>query len=654
LRVAFVCLVCLLSACLSARHEFDAAEWFGDALAEHSLEDSTTSVRLRLPLNGEPLPRFAEMAASTGNRDYTLGPDGLAFKPDSGRTAALLLDAGVASGTLSVRVAELEPGTLLAWRVTGKSSLLAELLVQDTEAVLRLRIAGRDRYMQVPGAVRRGPWPEDAVFAVQIRAGSLKATFGELEVSTDADLGRGADVALAATDGPARVQDLRASAALAAPWLEDASTRQAARRALVRLTDFATAGVLAGVTGTGYPGRDAALEDYTSEQLVTRAEGTPEALTELARDLPESALAQHEAGLALLLSGYVLDAYRFLDAAHRLQPRDVTVVALAEAARRTNRHSRARALLAELDEPDPALRADVAIVRARILADDGDLPGAARLLEDAASAMPGLEELEAFRDSARSLTSDVPLRGAGLAAPFGLRLLTDVPAERLQPVLARLAPYEAAIRSWLPDLPETLAGTIAVYESPVTYLNSGLIVAGDHLDNVAGMFLPTGLFGGPTVLACRAFGTDELLRTLVHELWHLALNSTGKAGDVPRWLDEGMAVYLSAGRLVDGELVFDRIPHEVADFQDLLEAALKPEGIGRAVDSDPLAFYQTGHVRANYAAAWAVVWYLAQSAEHAAVLRRAVAADADALKTLVPEHEVLAERLAEALPALKD
>jgi tetratricopeptide (TPR) repeat protein len=654
LRIALFCIVCLLSAHLPAEQEFDAAEWFGDALLDYSRDDHANSVRLALPLGGEPLPRFAEIATSTGTRDYDLEADGLTLKPGAKATAALQFDMGVASGTFSVRVVELAPGAILAWRVNGNSNLLAELLLNDDDAVLRLRVAGRQRYVQIPGALEGGSWPEDAMFSVRVRAKSLTATFGELKVHAEANFADGAEVALAASDATARVHDIRASAALSGSWLRDAQSRQAARRALARLTNFATAGVLAGVVSTGFAGAEAALEDYSPEQRRERATGTPEALLAVANALPDSALAQHEAGVALLLSGRALDASTYLERALQLETQAATQVALAEAARRTYEHGRARALLADLPELDEALRADMALVRARMLADDGDLAGAARLLERATVALPGHEQLEAFLESARALTSAMQLRNAGIEAPFGLRLLTDVHAERLQPVLAQLAPYEAAIRSWLPGLPETLAGTIAVYESPVTYLNAGLLVAGDHLDNVAGMFLPKGMYGGPTVLACRAFGQDELLRTLVHELWHLALNSTGHAHKVPRWLDEGMAVYLSAGRVKDGELLFDRIPREVADVQGLHEAAVTPEVLARAVESNPVEFYQTGHVRANYAAAWAVVWYLGQSAEHADWLRRAVAADAEALATLTPKVATLAQHVAEALSDLQE
>src|SRR5690606_21584231 len=141
-----------------------------------------------------------------------------------------------------------------------------------------------------------------------------------------------------------------------------------------------------------------------------------------------------------------------------------------------------------------------------------------------------------------------------------------------------------------------------------------------------------------------------LVRTLVHELWHLALSASGAV--VPRWPDEGMAVMLSAGRVEGEGLVFDRLPAEFAS--DVITDVAAGAQRGRhAVTAHPSEFYEAARSGENYAAAWAIVWYHARNESGRDQLRQALGGDAKALETLVGDVEALLPPLTAALKALK-
>jgi tetratricopeptide (TPR) repeat protein len=642
LLVVSICLFACAAGGLAAQ-VFDADDWFGPALRK----SDGYAIDLKLALRGPEMPSFTDTNASDGEPQYELGNDGLLLRPRAETTVAVNLDLAAKEGTFKVSVSQLEQDARLAWHLAcprGTARYLVEVHRTQRGVLLQMQVRGRNRFVQLPDAAARGELPDFPVtFELRLSATEMAATLGDLSAQSQIELPHGVKPTLAVTDARARVGDLAISAMLCPEWAEDAAARQAARRALERLVDFATAGLLHGVISRGYPDAESALEDYTPELRRKRNAGSPDKLAAVAGALPESALAQHEAGVAALLSGSPLTARRFLERAVSISADSATTqLALAESLRRTSSHARAQNLLDDLSGLPGELRVDAVLIRARILADRGELARAAEALAEAVAEYPEHEQLAAFHESAVSLTEASGLQQALLPGPLGLSLLTDVPADRLRPLLRRLEPYMQAIRDWLPDMPESPTGWIALYESPIAYLNAALLVAGDNLDNVAGMFLPAGLQGEPTVMACRGFGEDELLRTLVHELWHLALHSTGRSGDIPRWLDEGMAVYLSAARVVDGTLRFDRLPGEVGDFQGLLEIAVRAESIERALGAESIEFYQAGQVRVNYASAWAVVWYLARGSERALTLRRALGGDEESLTALTPEAEELA------------
>jgi hypothetical protein len=279
----------------------------------------------------------------------------------------------------------------------------------------------------------------------------------------------------------------------------------------------------------------------------------------------------------------------------------------------------------------------------------GDIAGARKILSAAHEKWKNHEQLAVFAESAEELAAP-RLSALGGAGPFGLTVVSDLDDEPLKKLLARLSPYTERIRYWLPELGKKLDGTIAIYATPTGYLRAAVLVAADSLDNVAGMFLPAGIGGGRSVIACRAFGEDELLRTLAHELWHLAISTT-KHSDMEPWLNEGMAVYISAGQLREGSLRFATLPTEFgAASTDLATALADSTAAQAALEAGIARFYLPGTQRMNYAMAWALVWYHAeQDLASERSLRVLLSGDAAARATLKNGLAQLMPRVAKAL-----
>lgn len=652
--------VLVLLPCVSAQ-SFDASEFFGDAWTPGDEPDSGT---LAVPLREGRLPGFIDLGSSGVLPASTRGlptAAGIVATPERRGTVEFAIDLGAKNAEAELQLAELDLGGTLAWRLRGLSDepaeFLAEVMRRESGFQLSLRVRNGARFIQVPGARVNGIEADlPASLAVRFDEDSVVLTFAGHEVKADARLAGGAMLSVAASDQRARIHTLAVKATLAEAWTHDAAARLQARKALVRLREFATAGLLSGVAAASHPNADALLAGYDEARRARRAESAqavpPEQaamLAALADELPENALANHEAGVAALLAGKPAAARSLLRRAEKLDKQPLTMLALTEALRRTGDLDGARRAFAHAARKLPeALEPDAALIEARLLAGRGDLAGARDVLAAALRKRPEHPQLRAFADSAHMLTQPPTLRASGLKGPFGLQLASDMPDEVLRPLSLRLQPYLQAIADWLPGLPEALEGRIVIYTGPVEYLSTALLVAGDHLDNVAGMFIAEGMEGKPTVLACRAFGEDELTRTLVHELWHLCLRAAGGA-DLPRWLDEGMAVFLSAGRLEGVRLVFDRVPAEFAEAEGLLPRATEAGQLARALEGAPWEFYQAANARLNYATAWAVVWYHARDSSRRGVLL-------DALKeTAAPklDAEDLAPKLEAALARLK-
>ncbi|MBX3460427.1 MAG: hypothetical protein KF696_10780 [Planctomycetes bacterium] len=615
--------------------------------------------KLSLALRNRPLPGFIDVAGSgNGSALGAVGyaDAGLTVTPGKEHgTVELVIDIGATSATAEVTLAELDLRSRVAWHLRsleGGAEYLAEVARDDNGLSLAIRVKTRDRFTTVPGATARAEPALPAVLKLALKSDGLTLTLGTASAFAEAKLPQGATFALAVTDQRARMHTLAIDALLAPVWQQDAHSRVQARRALTRLREFATAGLMGGIRGQEHPSRAKHWAAYTEAQRQTRAAADNAALIALADELAGNALAAHDGGVAALLAGKPKIGLALLERAEKLEAAPITSLALAEAMRRNGRTDDARAALdrARKDLPQ-ALEPDAALIEARLLADTGRLSEAAALLAKAAEKEPGHEQLAVFADSANMLVSPKTLAPSSVPGPFGLALVSDLPDHVLRQVMARVAPYLSVMRDWLPRLPEKLPGRVAIFAGPVEYLSSALLVAGDNLDNVAGMFIPRGMGGEATIMACRAFGEDELARTLVHELWHLCVHATGRA--LPRWLDEGMAVYLSAGRPSDGRLEHDALPAEFEDFATQQSGALNADALKRAWSAVPAEFYQAGEVRLNYVSAWATVHVFAGQDAGRDLLRKAISGDAAALKALCADAAGLAEKLPAVLKGLK-
>lgn len=640
-KLAIVCTVLLGACSLLGAQDFDPRRYFGDCYTPAELPQEGT---LKLSLSQGKLPPWTSLGGSGTSRvndRFSGSSEGTAFNTDSDhRTLQLGLDLAAELLEVQVEVRSLKAGGAFAFLLTdyadGNRAWLVELKNSDGRLQLLIRARTRERFATLPDATTT--LPDNSLpltLKLAFRNGALSGQVGKAVVTAETKFQGGLTLALTATDAPAVVRNLQVYFASHGQWRADAQERQNAQDILSRLREYADEGLLAGVGSRAHPALAANLaalpqadrdaRELALEQPFASRAG---ALTVLADAHPGLAAISHEAGLAALLAGLPDTARRLLVQARKTDSAPETLLLLAEAQRRLGQVDAAAASLEQAQKGLPeALLADAALLRARLAAARGDLPAALETLTAATAAYPQHQQLAAFLDSAQALNDLPRLSVDAELAPFGLRLVGTIRPEVLARVLQRVKPYTAQIRNWLPDMPKQAKGTIALFDNSVDYLRAALLVAGDNLDNVAGMYIPRGVNNQPAVLASRAFGEDELLRTLVHELWHLAVDACGLGAKMPRWLNEGMAVYLSAARHVGERLVYDTLPSEFVEFADTMAAGLGNETIADVLKLGAHEFYRPEHVRRNYAAAWAYVLACANS-DDIRTLVRAVGGDA--------------------------
>ncbi len=614
--------------------------------------------------NSDPLPASSRFEVTQTGLVLTAAGKGQSCEAE--------LDAGFvrALGTLSI--VELDLGASVAFHLralgteaTATTSEYLLLVAREGADSGRLRMLTRTRNGFSETASARLEDHDFSVatnFSLTAGADKIEASFGSASVHGAARLKAGFTLALAASDGRCRIRDLQLQCELHPLWWQDALARLEARRALARLKEYTTQALLSGVCRGTLKDEAEDLRAYQAAQQQARREALQSQdfasrfslLREIAAAHPKLALAQHEAGVAALLAGFSRPAREALSTALALRADPLTRLALAEACLRQRDFDAAgRHLELVRNGLDEALLADLALLNARLAAARGHMAQAARDLAAAHSRWPEHGALGAFAASAEELASPADMTRLSRPGPLGLTVVSDLHEAALDKLLSRLGPYMDRIRHWLPGLAKELEGTIAVYATPTGYLRAALLVAGESLDNVAGMFLPLGIGGGPSVVACRAFGEDELVRTLVHELWHLAVHSL-KGNSMAPWLNEGMAVYLSAGQIdKDGTLRFGRLPSEFSRMaEELMDALKDPQAARRALGAGLDSFYSPDVQRMNYALAWALVWYHGEhSVAQEKFLRGLLAGDAATLGQL---QEGLHELLTAAAKALKE
>ena len=646
MRIHSISICLLLLAPLLAAQSFDPAEFFGrDAYTGDHDQGA-----LSLSLKGPERPHFIDFKSSGGGRvadRFEFTGTGLVVNPDKKhRSCEAALDIGLAAATASLKIIELDRGGTVAWHLRAlesakgrkrRSEYLAEVRHQnDGSVVLRIRVRTRARFVEIQNArVELKALKLPAKLTIEFTQRSLKLSLsGKNEITAKVSLSGGAGIAFAVSDARARLRSLLVKGRLAEPWRRDAAVRLAARKALAQLKQYATHGLLQGVADFPHPRTEQELGSYSNVQLKARAESFARPfvarfriLADLARALPDSPLAHHEAGVAALLAGESAKALTLLRTSTELHATPVTGLSYAEACRRLGDFDGALKALAGAEKGLPdELRPEHILLKGRLLAAQGRIAEARTLLTEGSRKYSDHAQLSAFAESAQEMLEPAGLTRSRLPGPFHLTLISDLPVETLRTIMDRVKPYLEKIRLWLPDLADELTGTIAVYAGPTDYLRAALLVAGENLDNVAGMYLPSGIGGSASVIACRAFGEDELVRTLVHELWHLAFATCGSEHK-PAWLNEGMAVYLSAGVIDGGVMAYDRLPSEFAEIQGRLASFLTPETAASASGAEQIEFYRPGQVRTNYAVSWALVWYHAASERGARLLRKRIAGE---------------------------
>ena len=662
--------ILLLSAALGAA-EFEALEFYGSA---HFTQGEGLSGRLALKLDQDGIPPFVDLSNSDEGPAvacFEFTQSGVVLKPAGEKAScALSFDAGVVDIKATINLVELDVGASAGFHLVdleNERQYVVEVRRGQSEATLR--IAKRTRNGMVPmgtGVVQvsAADFKQAQKLSMQADAGAIRAEFSGAKVEYLAR-GEGAlhaiSVGIVGSDGRSRVADFDAALTIDAAWAKDAQARLEARRVLARLKEYSTQSLLSGISRHAHPTQDTDLKLYTETELKLRSDALADAspasrfraLDNLAGAKNRCALALYEAGIGALLAGYPAAARERLAASLKAHECGIARLGLAEAFRRLRLFDDAQA---NLDKSKPGLAAellaDVELLHGRLLAARGEISRAYRVLDSAQLLWNKHEQLKAFAESASELLASDTLGppSGEIHGPFGLTLRSDLDDAVLLKVLKRLEPFAAKIAYWLPDLAAKLDGVIAIYSTPTDYLRAALIVAGDSLDNVAGMFLPAGFGGKRSVIACRAFGEDELVRTLAHELWHLAVSTTSQAAMNP-WLNEGMAVYLSGGRVRDGIMGYRDLPTEFTSFAPEIAAALSsPEAAQSAMDASLERFYLPAEQRVNYAMGWTLVWICAeQDMASARTLRELLAGKQDAAKALKDSLPQLLPRIAKAL-----
>ncbi len=661
MRIALVLLGLFCTGLAAA--EFDAVAFYG---AEHFTRAAPDEGKLILKLDATSLPAFVDLNNSDSGpaQDrFELTATGLVLKPASEKSSCEIeLDVGATQCSASFCIVELDMDAGIAFHLRGLGEDAPEYVIEVKRSISGAHLAIRSRtangFRELSFADLQGhDFAKARSLSMTVSAERITAEFADAKTQAAAKPGA-FSLGVAANDRRARVSMLEAMLRFDSNWASDAQARLQARIVLARLNEYCTQGLLAGVSQSKLPSHDADLKQYSPAELTARADALADtnfanrfaALDALSKAKPKLALAGFEAGISAMLAGYSAIARERLEAALTLSDCALLRLVLAEACRRLRDFEGAESHLGKARAGvNEALKPDLELLHGRLLAAKGDIAGARKVLAAARDKWKSHEQLAAFAESAQELIEPELAAFSG-TGPLGVTVLSDLDSEPLKKLLSRLAPYVERIRYWLPELAPKLEGRMAIYATPTGYLRAAVLVAGDSLDNVAGMFLPAGIGGQRSVLACRAFGEDELVRTLAHELWHLAVSTTAKAAMEP-WLNEGMAVYISAGQLREGSLRFASLPSEFsAASADLAGALADNTAAQAALEAGFARFYLPGAQRMNYAMAWALVWYHAeQDMASERTLRALLAGDETARAALKNNLAQLMPRVAKAL-----
>lgn len=533
-------------------------------------------------------------------------------------SCALRINAGFQTVKMSVTLSHLNNGATFGVLLqSGDTEYLAELTHTKEDWQIQWRVRTNYRFALIRDSRKAvTPTADDVQLSVAIEAESLALVVAD--TTTRVDLESSGDswrTTFAATSAKATIKCFQMAGTLSDSWLSHAHDNFQARRIIERLRDYASRGFLPEFLNEELATRETDLSALSDDQrrsfnkasLFDQPMDRATALAQLAEKFETNPTLQYRSGIAYLQSGAAAEALGYLKNATNLSKSTLTTIALAEAYRRVSDASTASSTLKKIDvsERSSAVRNQTSLIHARLLADQGKWKESAKAFTALEQSAPNHPMIHSLSQSVREIAAPNLPEVKEVKAPFGLSVLSDTDNNELHLILESLTPYVRRMKTILPSIPTSIEGSILIYLAPSDYLRACLMPAGERLDNVSGMFMPHGLNGKPSVIACRAFGRDSLVRTLVHELWHLALNATKHANIVPAWMNEGMAVYLSALRFENGQPIANQLPSEFThDIDSVTLGHLKS-----SLSLSQAEFYSSTTIRQNYLCAWASVWY---------------------------------------------
>ncbi|MHC4839385.1 MAG: hypothetical protein ACYTDT_00280 [Planctomycetota bacterium] len=630
-RVCLIILTLLLS-CSASAQSFDPAEYF--APSKVTKNDKTGLIDVSDELTGKELPGWVRVSLSGSGlaaKRFSVGETGLELKPDKDSgTVEAGLNLKITEGSFSVQVSELAVKASIAWHIhTEADEYLVELKrTKVDEGRLRVRVFNGRRFMVVETCDQTiANFEPPARLGVSLSMKGVTATLkGEsVDVTLKGPMnGATFRAGLAVSDARAKAKDLKLSGMFSPDWELEAASQMHAERALANLSQYAREGATRGLFEAEHPNFDAEWKALGKDnRKLWKSARKVDDFKTLQRMAGEAGGLLYEVGkLAQRKRKYELatECYEISYEKSKFIPAQLAAIELRHVpGQEESTIKKIKSAQEYIVKMEPAIQAefDLMLARYRVAGGTG-LAGATNLAGhvETDSLRPALQ---AFAESANELMQpSVPL--LEMKGPFGVQLLTDMPEAELKALLETLKPVEREIKNWIPEKQADCSDSyLVVYTDPVRYLTAALLPAGNNLDHAAGMFMKRGINDKRTILACGAFGRDELYRTLSHELWHMVAS----ANDIPRWLDEGMAMCVSTATTDGGIVDFASIPTELDEAQRKLAFEMTAEDVKAALGADGHAFYGKD-VRKNYALAWAWVWWMSENADGRKLLRTAI------------------------------
>ena len=652
LNKAFFSLLVLLSASALAAQEFDPREYFGPS--EVAVDKKSGFTKVTDTLANSELPSWLRVSVSgvgLAAKRFNLSDSGLELTPDKdSRTIETTLNAEIISGLFTIEVTEMAVKASVAWHIrTEKAEYLVEVKrTKVDEGRLRVIVFNGWRFMVMRGT---NIYMKSFILPFTLKA-SISGKKLDVELNSTDTIkcstkleGQSYRAGLAVSDSRVRVKDLRLEGVFSTEWKALAAAQMFAERALANLRMYALEGATRGLFKATHPKYSGQWQGLSKQKRAAWKQATAKndfsKLVELAEKA--SGLLFEIGKLAVVAEEYETAASNFEASFEHSKFVQAKLAALELRHTAGEETETIRAVIAariHLTAGDQQEKAEFDLMLARYRVANGEGLSVAAPLIKWAESKNARPALQAFARSAQELMQpSIPLLET--TGPFGVSILTDMPQAELDALLETLKPIIREIKNWTgEDNSDCSGGYLAIYTDPVQYLTAALLPAGNNLDHAAGMFMKRGINNSRTILACASFGRDELYRTLSHELWHMVVSKQ----DIPRWLDEGMAMCLSTAVDEGGLVRFATMPTELDEIQRKQVFNLTVKDVEMALHADGQKFYGA-EVRKNYATAWAWVRHLSQSSTGRKMLREAARGEDVDTSISVEEVEKSRKRL---------